>query len=83
MKNKLYDILIFIFSMFLFAVKIRSFYYLGYFVDEHNTSPDIVFGGDFWLLVEWLSLLVGLTLVFLTAIRVLRSKEEIKGSTTE
>ncbi|NKF07288.1 hypothetical protein J1C67_11895 [Clostridium gasigenes] len=37
-------------------ISIKLFWNMGIFVDEHNTSPDIISGGDFWLYVDWLRL---------------------------
>ena len=29
---------------------------MGIFVDEFNTSPAVVNGGEFWLMMDWLRL---------------------------
>ena len=49
-----------LFSMILEGVCLwidcHLFYNLGIFVDEFNTSPSVVYGGDLWLYGEWLIL---------------------------
>ncbi len=52
MKNKM----IFILSLICLITELNLFYNLGVFVDEFGTSPDVVLGGDFWLLMDWAKL---------------------------
>ena len=39
---------------------------MGVYVDEAGTSPDKVCGGDFWLYMDWLRLLLLLTISAIT-----------------
>jgi uncharacterized membrane protein len=54
MKGKISNFIIFIFSLMALLISMKLFWNMGVFVDEFNTSPDVVLGGDFWLLMEWL-----------------------------
>lgn len=61
MKGKISAFIIFIFSLMALLISMKLFWNIGVFVDEFNTSPDVVLGGDFWLCMEWLKF--GLLLV--------------------
>ncbi|MBQ2770241.1 MAG: hypothetical protein IJF41_03285 [Clostridia bacterium] len=50
--------IIFILSLIALVISLRLFSNLGIYVDEHNTSPSVVLGGDFYLLANWLRLLL-------------------------
>ena len=50
--------IIFILSLIALVISLRLFWNLGIYVDEHNTSPSVVLGGDFYLLANWLRLLI-------------------------
>ncbi|MBB6713930.1 hypothetical protein [Clostridium gasigenes] len=56
MKGKGVNTVIFILSIICLIISIKLFWNMGIFVDEHNTSPDIISGGDFWLYMDWLRL---------------------------
>lgn len=56
MKKKLGTWVIFLFSAAALYISLRLFWNMGVYVDEHNTSPSVVCGGDFWLLMDWLRL---------------------------
>lgn len=56
MKKKFGMLIIFIFSTVALLISLKLFYNMGIFVDEFNTSPDVVNGGDFWLMMDWLRL---------------------------
>ena len=62
--RKLLNWLIFIGSVVSFLISIKLFWNLGIFVDEYNLSPDKVYGGDFWLYMNWLRI----GLLFITSI---------------
>lgn len=59
--RKLVSWVIFISSLVSLLISMRLFLNLGVFVDEYNLSPDIVYGGDFWLYMSWLR--IGLLLI--------------------
>lgn len=61
-KRKITMLIIFFCSLFVCLISIRLFWNMGAFVDEYNTTPSIVCGGEFWLLTDWLRLaLSGIT----------------------
>lgn len=62
-KRKLL-IIVFLLSVVSLLISLKLFWNLGVFVDEYNLSPNIVNGGDFWLYMDWLRLL----LLFLLAV---------------
>ncbi|MGL4624480.1 MAG: hypothetical protein ACRCWD_06325 [Culicoidibacterales bacterium] len=57
MKKKLW-IILGVFGLFCLGVEMATFYQVGYFVDEFNTSPTVVLGGTGLLVLTWLKLLV-------------------------
>ena len=56
--KKYLSAIIFILSLIALVISLRLFSNLGIYVDEHNTSPSVVLGGDFYLLTNWLRLLL-------------------------
>jgi len=56
MKIKKLSFFVFTLSLLSLIISLKLFWNLGIFVDEYNLSPDIVKGGDFWLLMDWLRL---------------------------
>lgn len=48
------------------VISCQLFYNLGIFVDEYSLSPDVVNGGAFWLLMDWLRLGLLAIIVILT-----------------
>lgn len=48
--------LIFISSLVIFIISAYLSYQMGIYVDEYNTTPSAVYGGDFWLMADWLRL---------------------------
>lgn len=56
MKSRILDLSIFLLSTFCFIVSAKLMYNMGIYVDEHNTTPGIVSGGDFWLYMTWLKM---------------------------
>ncbi|KMT21802.1 hypothetical protein [Clostridium cylindrosporum] len=56
MKGKVLSGIIFSLSSISLIISLKLFWNLCIFVDEHGTSPTIVFGGDFWLSMNWLRL---------------------------
>lgn len=61
MKNKISTIIIFISSLITLLISMKLFWNMCIFVDETNTTPSAVLGGEIWLYMEWLKL--GLLLV--------------------
>lgn len=48
--------LIFVSSLVIFIISAYLSYQMGIYVDEYNTTPSVVYGGDFWLMADWLRL---------------------------
>lgn len=49
-------------------ISCRIFWNMGIFVDEYNLSPDIVVGGDIWLMMDWLRLFLLFIILMFSAI---------------
>lgn len=73
MKQEKLSIIIFILSLIALLISIRLFWNLGIFVDEYNVSSDIVSGGDFWLYMDWLRLLLLFIICIVSGINILKN----------
>ena len=73
-KRKL-SITVFLLSLFSLLISLKLFWNLGIFVDEYGLSPDIVNGGDLWLTMDWLRLLLLLLLCVVSGISIFRVKQ--------
>ncbi|GIP56716.1 hypothetical protein [Paenibacillus woosongensis] len=58
MKRKVLSIAVFSLSFLSLIISLKLFWNMGIFVDEYGLSPSAVNGGDFWLLMDWLRLLL-------------------------
>lgn len=67
MKNKLLAISIFILSIICLIVAAKMMWNVGVFVDQFNTSPNIVFGG-YW---DWINMGILLLISILSGINIL------------
>lgn len=56
MRGKSLNLSIFLLSLISLIISMKLFWNMGVYVDEFNTSPDIVLGGSFWLYMDWLRL---------------------------
>ena len=54
--KKVITFLIFLGSLLIFIISANLFYQVGIYVDEYNTTPSVVYGGDFWLMADWFRL---------------------------
>ena len=64
--SKLSRILLFALSFVTFLISVKLFWNMGVYVDEAGTSSDKVCGGDFWLYMDWLRLLLLLAISAIT-----------------
>ena len=64
--SKLSRVILFVVSFLTFLISVKLFWNMGVYVDEAGTSPDKVCGGDFWLYMDWLRLLLLLTISAIT-----------------
>lgn len=72
MKGKISAVIVFIFSLITLLVSMKLFWNMAIFVDEFNTSPSVVLGGDFWLYMEWLKLGLLLVICILSGFQLIR-----------
>ena len=56
MKKKLGASAAFVFSLLALLISLKLFWNMGIYVDEANTTPVEVYGGVFWLGMDWLRL---------------------------
>ena len=68
MKNKFLNISIFVISIFCLIISLKLFWNMGIYIDEANTTPSLICGGDFWLKMDWLRLFASGFLVILSGI---------------
>ncbi|MCT4565259.1 MAG: hypothetical protein N4A68_13220 [Maledivibacter sp.] len=71
-KSKLF--IVFILSGMVLLISLRLFWNMGIYVDEHNTTPSVISGSDFWLYMDWLRLVL-LTVIFIISATSLFHKE--------
>lgn len=48
--------IVFLASFACLVISLRLFVNMAIFVDEYNSSPTLVCGGGFWLMMDWLRL---------------------------
>ena len=68
MKNKYLNLSIIILSMICLIISIKTFYNLGIYVDEYNTSPSGVLGGEIWVYSQWINFGVNAIICILAGI---------------
>lgn len=73
MKHKIGSWIIFVCSLAALCISLRLFWNLGIYVDEYNTSPVSVSGGEFWNLMNWLRLLLLAVITVISGIKAVRS----------
>ena len=56
--SRLSKICLFAVSLLTLLISLKLFWNMGVYVDEAGTSPDKVCGGEFWLYMDWLRLLL-------------------------
>ena len=56
--SRLSKIFLFAVSLLTLLISLKLFWNMGVYVDEAGTSPDKVCGGEFWLYMDWLRLLL-------------------------
>ena len=72
MEGRKIRIVIFILSLISLVISVNLFWNLGVYVDEVNTSPDVVLGGMIWLYMDWLRLGFLALICLLSAINLFR-----------
>lgn len=71
-RNKIINGAIFASSLVCLIISYKLFLNLGIYVDEYNTSPDVVFGGEFWLYMNWLKLGLSMLICVLSGINLFK-----------
>lgn len=56
MKGKFLNISIFVLSLVCLLISLRLFWNMGVYVDEFNTSPDVILEGSLWIIMDWIRL---------------------------
>lgn len=74
MKSKILNISIFILNVICLLISLKLFWNIAIYVDEFNTSPDVVLGGSLWLTMDWIRLGALILLCILSGIRLLKKK---------
>ena len=72
MKKKLGTGIIFVCSLIALAVSLKLLWNMGIYVDEHNTNPAAVYGGDFWNMMSWFRLLLLGAITVVSGVQLLR-----------
>ncbi len=71
-RNKIINGAIFASSVVCLIISYKLFLNLGIYVDEYNTSPDVVLGGEFWLYMNWLKLGLSMLICVLSGINLFK-----------
>lgn len=72
MKKKILPMIVFICSLLTLLISLELFYNMGVFVDEYNTTPAVVCGSEFWLIMDWLRLALAALSVMLSGVQLVR-----------
>ena len=72
MKNKYLNLSILILGMICLIISIKTFYNLGFYVDEYNTSPSVVLGGDMWVYTQWIGVGINVIICALSGIEFIK-----------
>lgn len=73
MKRKLAILMIFVCSLLIFVISVNLFGQMGIYADEYHTTTSVVYGGDFWLMTDWLRLILSGFTTILSGGMLLRS----------
>ena len=74
MNTRVISGIIFVLGLICLITDLNLFYNCAIFVDEFNTSPDVVYGGEFWLLMEWATFGFLAIIVLLSGINLVKFK---------
>ncbi|AUN13752.1 hypothetical protein [Paraclostridium sordellii] len=74
MIDKILKISIFVLSLICLIISLKLFLNLAIYADEFNTSPDVVLGGEFWLYMNWLRLVLSGGICVLSGISLFKDK---------
>ncbi|MDH6669822.1 hypothetical protein M2277_000466 [Paenibacillus sp. LBL] len=74
--KRILSIFVFSLSLISFVISLKLFWNMAIFSDEHGSSPSIVNGGDFWLLMDWLRLFLLFLLCVVSGVSVFKSYDK-------
>lgn len=74
--NRIWNVIIFIGSLLALIISVKLFWNMGIFVDEFNTSPDVVCGGSFWSYMDWLRLFVLAIITIASGINLFKNSKD-------
>lgn len=74
-KSKIINMSIFLLSIISLIISLKLFWNIGIYVDEFNTSPDVVLGGNLWLYMDWLRLGFSALICLLSGINLFAEKK--------
>lgn len=74
MIDKILKISIFVLSLICLIISLKLFWNLAIYADEFHTSPDVVLGGEFWLSMNWLRLILSGGICVLSGISLFKDK---------
>lgn len=69
---KLVNRAIFLLSVISLVISMVLFYNLGIYCDEYNASPEMFYGGNWGLLLEWGNLIILFFICLLAGLRLFR-----------
>ena len=72
MKKKVITLVIFVCSLAALVISLYLFYNMGIYVDEKNTSPAAVCGGEFWMYMDWLRLALLALITVLSGVKLVQ-----------
>lgn len=64
--------IIFGLSLVILMISMKLFYNMGVYVDEANSSLDVVLGGEFWLWMDWIRLAFIAVICLLSFVKLIR-----------
>lgn len=74
--NRIWNLIIFIGSLLALIISVKLFWNMGIFVDEFNTSTDVVCGGRFWSYMDWFRLFVLAIITIASGINLLKNRKD-------
>lgn len=74
MKNRLGALLLFINGLVCFLIFIKLFYNVFIFCDQNNSTPQIVYGGNQYLILAWINIIMLLVLCVCLFIKTIRKE---------
>lgn len=72
MRKKIIDLFILIFSLISLFISLNTFYNLCLYVDEVNTNPSVVLGGDKWLFMSWINFVLLVVILVMACINLFK-----------